>query len=162
MSGFVGRISKSAIFAAVIYVTRAIVIQEHAVLTAQRPASMSLPFKWELPGGKMEPGEAPEECVIRETLEELGLDVAVLKSLPYVDREFRGKHYRMLPYICEVTGGTLEVFEHEQAGWWPLHRLMELDWAPAEKMVMEQYMKLYPAPKMERIQPRMLSMELAC
>lgn len=98
----------------------------------------------------MESGETPETCLIRETIEELGLIVKVTTKLPPVDREFKGRHYRMLPYICEVTEGELEVFEHEKAGWWPLHRLMELDWAPAEKMVMESYRELYP---LENISP---------
>lgn len=128
----------------VIYVTRAIVIQRHCVLTAQRPESMSLPYTWELPGGKMEAGESPELCIVRETQEELGLEVRVLRQLPPVDRKFRGKHYRMLPMICEVVGGTLEVNEHAQAGWWPLHRIYELDWAPAERKVMEQYIQTHP------------------
>ena len=105
---------------------------------------MSLPLTWELPGGKLEAGESPEHCVIRETKEELGLDVRVVRALPPVDRIFRGKHYRMLPFICEAVGGKLEVFEHQQAGWWPLHRIYELDWAPVERKVMEQYIQTHP------------------
>lgn len=128
----------------VIYVTRAIVIHRNCVLTAQRPDSMSLPFTWELPGGKMEPGETPETCIVRETQEELGLQVRVIGQLPPVDRKFRGKHYRMVPMLCEWIGGTLEVHEHAQAGWWPLHRIYELDWAPAERKVMEQYIQTHP------------------
>lgn len=125
-----------------ILVTRGIIVQNGHVLAAQRPETMSLPLLWELPGGKVEPEELSEDCVVRETFEELMLHVEVVERLPHVDREFRGKHYRMLPYICELVGGKLRLVEHAAAVWQPLDRLFELEWAPAEEQVMRAYMAL--------------------
>lgn len=122
-----------------ILVTRGIIVQNGHVLAAQRPETMSLPLLWELPGGKVEPEELPEDCVVRETFEELMLHVEAIERLPHVDREFRGKHYRMVPYVCTVVGGKLRAVEHSQAIWQPLDRLFELAWAPAEEQVMRAY-----------------------
>ncbi len=103
---------------------------------------MSLPLLWELPGGKVEPEELSEDCVVRETFEELMLHVRVVERLPHVDREFKGKHYRMLPYICEVIGGKLRAVEHAQAIWQPVEQLFALEWAPAEEQLMRQFLAL--------------------
>lgn len=129
-----------------ILVTRGIVVQKGRVLAAQRPETMSLPLMWELPGGKLEPEELPEDCLVRETFEELMLHVEVRERLPHVDRIFREKHYRMLPYICEVVGGKLKPTEHAQALWQPLDQLFTLPWAPAEEILLQQFVALkYPA-----------------
>ena len=128
-----------------ILVTRGIIVQNGHVLAAQRPETMSLPLLWELPGGKVEPEELPDDCVVRETYEELMLHVQVIERLPHVDRQFRGKHYRMLPYTCEVIGGKLRAVEHAQAIWQPIERLFDLPWAPAEEEVMRAFVALrYP------------------
>jgi 8-oxo-dGTP diphosphatase len=126
----------------VILVTRGIIVQNDQVLAAQRPETMSLPLLWELPGGKLEPEELPEDCLVRETFEEMMLHVEVRDRLPHVDRMFRDKHYRMLPYVCEVVGGKLKPVEHAQAVWQPLDRLFELAWAPAEEMVLRAFVAL--------------------
>ena len=55
----------------------AIIERDGRVLAAQRSAAMTLPLKWEFPGGKIEAGESPEECLIRELMEELGVTVLV-------------------------------------------------------------------------------------
>lgn len=125
-----------------ILVTRGIIVQNGCVLAAQRSETMSLPLLWELPGGKTEPEELPEDCLVRETFEELMLHVEVRDRLPHVDRMFREKHYRMLPYVCEVVGGRLRCVEHAQALWQPLDNLMALPWAPAEEMVLRHFMAL--------------------
>lgn len=137
-----GGFGKNSIFAAVIYVTRAIVVREGRVLAAQRPLTMSLPLLWELPGGKLEPEEDPIECIHRETFEELCLKIRILDRLPSVDRTFREKHYRMIPYLCELAGGTMQVMEHAQATWQPVEKLFDLAWAPAEEMVLRRWMEV--------------------
>ena len=114
-------------------------MQNGCVLAAQRPETMSLPLLWELPGGKVEPEELAEDCVVRETFEELMLHVEVSERLPYVEREFKGKHYRMIPYVCHVLGGKLKAVEHAQVVWQPIDRLFEIEWAPAEELLMRAF-----------------------
>ena len=127
-----------------IYVTRAIILENATVLAAQRPESMSLPLKWELPGGKPEAGEDLETCLLRETWEELRLHIRILEQLPYYDREFRNKHYRIQPYLCVLTGGTMELMEHKAAVWQPIDKLFDLDWGPAEEKVLQHWVELLP------------------
>lgn len=103
---------------------------------------MSLPLLWELPGGKLEPGEDPIECIHRETFEELCLEIRILDRLQSVDRTFRDKHYRMIPYLCELAGGTMQVMEHAQATWQPIEQLFDLPWAPAEEMVLRRWVEV--------------------
>lgn len=122
-----------------ILVTRGIVIQKGFILAGQRSESMSLPLKWELPGGKLEPGETQEVCLIRETIEEFGLRINVLGKLEPVDTFRNGKHYHMLPFTCEVAGGVMEVTEHAQAIWCPIQKLFDLDWAPAEQILLKDW-----------------------
>ena len=129
-----------------ILVTRGIIVQNGRVLAAQRPETMSLPLLWELPGGKVEPEELMEDCVVRETYEELMLHVEVRERLPHIDRTFKGKHYRMVPYICEVVGGKLRAVEHAAVVWQPVTSLFELAWAPAEEELMRAYVAVkWPA-----------------
>ena len=129
-----------------IYVTRAIVVENASVLAAQRPETMSLPLKWELPGGKPEPGENLEECLHRESWEELRIELDILESLPYYDREFRNKLYRIQPYLCVRTGGEIQLMEHKAAVWQPMDRLFDLDWGPAEEKVLQHWYRLLPNP----------------
>lgn len=112
---------------------------------------MSLPLKWELPGGKPEEGEDLETCLIRETYEELRLHIRVKEQLPHVDREFRGKHYRIVPFICERIGGVIEVMEHKQATWQPMEDLFLLEWGPAEEKVLRQWVDALPVQLSEAV-----------
>ena len=102
---------------------------------------MSLAFKWELPGGKLEANEEPSDCLQRETMEELGLEVRIMEGLDPIERTYREKEYLMQPFVCEVTGGELVVFEHEQAVWIPIEDLFTLDWAPVEIKILSAWAK---------------------
>ena len=127
----------------VINVTKGIFVKNGCVLAAQRPATMSLAFKWELPGGKVEEGEDPHTCLQRETMEELGLEVIVDEQLDPVDRFFNDKHYRMLPFSGEICeGAVMTVYEHEQALWIPIDELNTYDWAPAEQLILNNWIEV--------------------
>lgn len=132
------------IFAPVIFVSRAIIVENDAVLSAQRPESMSLPLKWEIPGGKPEAGEDLESSLLRECYEELRIHVRVQERLPQVDREFRGKLYRIVPFLCERIGGRVQVMEHEQVVWQPIDQLFLLEWGPAEEQVLRHWVNALP------------------
>jgi 8-oxo-dGTP diphosphatase len=133
---------KRTIITTVIYVTRAIILQDNHVLAAMRPETMSLALKWDLPGGKLEAEESPEEALVRETMEEMNVLVRVLEPLPFVDRAFKGKHYRFLPYVCELISGTPVAMEHAEVRWQPIEQLFELDWAPGEELVLRKWAEM--------------------
>jgi 8-oxo-dGTP diphosphatase len=126
----------------VIYVTRAIILQDNHILAAMRPETMSLAFKWDLPGGKLEEDESPEEALVRETMEEMNVLVRLVEPLPFVDRAFKGKHYRFLPYVCELVSGTPIAVEHAEVRWQPIEHLFDLDWAPGEELVLRKWAEM--------------------
>ncbi|MEM7037356.1 MAG: (deoxy)nucleoside triphosphate pyrophosphohydrolase [Bacteroidota bacterium] len=116
-----------------ITVTCAIILFRGRVLAAQRSADMSLPLKWEFPGGKLEPGEAPEICVVREIEEELRLAVRVLERAPTVMHQIsETKEMELIPYVCIAETDVVELQEHAQVKWCDTEELGKLDWARAD------------------------------
>ena len=127
----------------IIPVTCALIYEQGKVLCAQRSERMALPLKWELPGGKVEAGESDSECLHREILEELGLEIEILETLEEsnytIDAE-RG--IRLIPFLCRITAGLAEAREHKEIRWVERSRLMELDWANADIPVVQRFMEM--------------------
>lgn len=87
---------------------------------------------WEFPGGKVEPGETPEEALKREIREELETDVAVGRFLGTVDYDYPKFHLTMHCYMCSIASGALELKEHKAATWLTKETLDSLAWLPAD------------------------------
>ena len=103
---------------------------------------MSLPLKWELPGGKVEPGETIEECLQREILEELGINIEILEKREFnLHKLDESKSIRLIPFLCQISGGTLELKEHNQIVWLEPQNLLTLDWAEADIPIVERFIK---------------------
>lgn len=122
-------------------VTCALIIKEKQLLCAQRSETMSLPLKWELPGGKIEPNESEEECLIREIEEELGLQIKVNNRLePNLHAIQPDKQILLIPFLCEIMGGNLLLAEHKDVIWHDFQKLMQLDWADADVPIIQRFM----------------------
>jgi 8-oxo-dGTP diphosphatase len=107
------------------------------ILVTQRSASMKLPLKWEFPGGKIEKGETAEECLIREIREELGIEIIIQNSLPFVEHHYDDFSIRLMPFICKINAGEIRLTEHAAFLWVERSELMEMDWAEADLPIME-------------------------
>jgi 8-oxo-dGTP diphosphatase len=123
-----------------IHVTCAIIERDGLVLAAQRSAAMSLPLKWEFPGGKIDPGESPEECLRRELVEEMGIHVCVGKSLPSNTHHYPTFIVTLYPFICSIESGEIVLHEHAAIAWLSSVELHTLDWAEADLPVIESYL----------------------
>jgi len=123
-----------------IHVTCAIIERDGLVLAAQRSAAMSLPLKWEFPGGKIDPGESAEECLRRELVEELGIHVSVGKSLPASTHRYPTFTVTLHPFVCSIASGDIVLHEHAAIDWLPPGQLQTLDWAEADWPVIEAYL----------------------
>ncbi len=123
-----------------IEVSCAIIEKDGLVLAAQRSERMSLPLKWEFPGGKIEPGESPEECLRRELLEEMGVSVTVGKSLPASTHHYPKVTVTLFPFVCTIVSGEIVLDEHAAIDWLPPEKLHTLDWAEADVPVIESYL----------------------
>ena len=122
-----------------IHVACAVIERNSLVLVAQRSAAMSLPLKWEFPGGKIEPGESLEECLCREIVEELGVSIEVSRSLQPTRHEYPDLTVTLYPFICSTSTDEITVNEHAAVVWLPPDRLHELDWAEADLPVLATY-----------------------
>ena len=87
---------------------------------------------WEFPGGKMEPGETPQEALARELKEELAVDVNVGEFLCTVDYDYPTFHLTMHCFYCSVIGGELTLLEHEASKWLKMTELHFVNWLPAD------------------------------
>ena len=96
---------------------------------------------WEFPGGKVEAGEIPQEALIREIQEELGTKIAVDEFLITVEYDYPEFHLSMDCFWCHVEEGNLSLFEHEASRWLPINDLRQVNWLPADIMVIEEIEK---------------------
>ena len=122
-----------------IHVTCAIIERDGLVLTAQRSRSMRMPLKWELPGGKIEPGESPEACLHRELMEEMELRVAVKQAMPLSTHEYPAFTVTLHPFVCEILSGEMTLNEHRAVAWLKPEELPALDWVEADRKIVAAY-----------------------
>jgi len=124
-----------------IQVACAIIEHNGRVLAAQRSEFMSLPLKWKFPGGKIDDGENPEECLIRELTEELNINVAVEFLLPPVNHDYTSFSVMLHPFICTIVSGKIILHEHKAIVWLSPQELPSLDWAAADIPVVFAYLE---------------------
>ena len=92
---------------------------------------------WEFPGGKIEEEETPEQALVREILEELDTLITVDRYLTTVEYDYPDFHLSMDCFWCSLKEGHLTLLEHEAAKWLPLSDLRQVDWLPADVLVVE-------------------------
>ncbi len=92
---------------------------------------------WEFPGGKVEPGETPKEALVREIREELDAEIEVGRFLTTVEYDYPAFHLSMDCFWCNRKNGHLTLLEHEAARWLPLENLWQVDWLPADVLVVK-------------------------
>ena len=118
----------------VIVAACALLDREGAVLLAQRPPGRPLAGLWEFPGGKVEAGEQPEEALIRELREELGLEIAKedLTPLTFASHAYPDFHLLMPVYLCRRWRGHLTAHEGQELLWVRPDTLHLYDMPPAD------------------------------
>lgn len=123
----------------IITVTCAIIFYRGKVLAAQRSQSMALPGKWEFPGGKVEAGEDPEACLIREIREEISIEIRILRGLQFSDYSYSlDKMIRLIPFFATWESGEICLLEHQQVAWLGQEELFSMDWAEADVPIVHE------------------------
>jgi 8-oxo-dGTP diphosphatase len=122
-----------------IHVACALIERDGLVLAAQRSATMSLPLKWEFPGGKLEAGESPEECLRRELVEELGVAVSIGLPLPRLTHSYDLFTVTLYPFVCSLESEQITLHEHAAIAWLLPEELHTLDWLEADLPIISTY-----------------------
>ncbi|HSV56958.1 MAG TPA: (deoxy)nucleoside triphosphate pyrophosphohydrolase [Magnetospirillaceae bacterium] len=110
-----------------------IAVRSGHYFVARRKAGGSLGGKWEFPGGKCEPGELPEEALVREYREELGLNARPGACLGVSDFLSRGRAFRLNAFLVEFEGEPTFLAEHQETRWVTRDELESLDFAPSDR-----------------------------
>lgn len=93
---------------------------------------------WEFPGGKIEPGETPEDALVREICEELAVDVSVGELISTIEYDYPAFHLSMDCFWCSVQSGEIVLREHEAARWLTRTELDSVEWLPADMELIER------------------------
>lgn len=124
-----------------IHVVAAIIQNENKIFATQRGYGE---FKdgWEFPGGKIEPGETPEQALVREIQEELDTLIEVGELMDTVEYDYPTFHLSMECFLCTVKEGDLVLKEHEAARWLTREELDDVAWLPADLGLIEKLKRL--------------------
>lgn len=108
------------------------------LITQRKSDDPTIPGLWEFPGGKIEEGETAEECLAREIVEELDLEVAVNDQILVNKHEYPSKTIRLHFFNCEYVSGKLKLNDHDDAKWINGEEIKEYEFAPADIPILEQ------------------------
>ena len=111
-------------------------------LISQRNAGDTLGSRWEFPGGKKNPKESFEDCVARETKEELGIEVAVGKKFMEVRKKYGKKVVWLNFYLCSHRAGRPRAIDCQRVLWADVGELKNFDFPPANERVIEKLLEL--------------------
>jgi len=128
----------------VLVVAAALVDSDGRVLIAQRPEGKSMAGLWEFPGGKIEADERPEDALIRELKEELGIAVkeACLAPFTFASHTYGAFHLLMPLYVCRRWQGSVSGREGQKLAWVRPHQLKEYPMPPADEPLIPMLLDL--------------------
>ena len=121
-------------------VVAAVIERDGLILIAQRKRTGQHPLKWEFPGGKVEPEEIPENALVRELVEELGIRVTVGPEIGRYEFQYEGRWPVMLMfYRVTQFSGEPKNLDFEQILWVPRERLLDYDFLEGDAEFLKTY-----------------------
>lgn len=116
----------------IIHVVAAAIMKDNKFLCAKRPTGKALAGFWEFPGGKLEPGENPEDALIREIKEEFNADIQIISFVNEASYDYDFGTVIMKTYITKLVSESLELLEHDDMAWLEPKEFDTLTWAPVD------------------------------
>lgn len=126
-----------------IKVSAGVLIDNGKVLITRRASKENFAGGWEFPGGKLELGETPQQCLARELKEELNIDVAVGDFCTEVTHKYEAICVNLIAYYCAMIKGEISLSVHDQYQWIKIEDLLEYDLLPADVPIAEKVMEDY-------------------
>ena len=123
-------------------VVGAAIVRDARVLAARRTSPAATAGRWELPGGKVEPGESRSEALVREVGEELGVAIAVVRWL--AGEEPVGDRYLLRVALAALEGGEPRPTEHDRVRWLAADELDDVDWLDADRPFVRELSQVLP------------------
>jgi mutator protein MutT len=112
--------------------TAALIRRGNRILLVRRGEGGDLGGCWELPGGKTDPGERPEEALKRELREELGVEAVVGPAVGRAEFDHRGRRFTLIGYEVALAEQEIELIEHEASGYYTVAAALRLRLAPSD------------------------------
>ncbi|HPW66317.1 MAG TPA: (deoxy)nucleoside triphosphate pyrophosphohydrolase [Salinivirgaceae bacterium] len=123
-----------------IYVCCAIIKKNGKILAAKRKQTGLRGGMWEFPGGKIEKNETPEQCIKREIIEELGMEIELIKKLPTVKHCYNDINIKLIPFFASALSEITRLESHEEADFFEEAELLNLKWSEADRLVLHQWL----------------------
>ena len=124
-------------------VTAAIIYNEEKILITRRAPGEKHAGWWEFPGGKIETGETPEQCLKRELMEELAVETVIGEQLAESIFEYETGAIRLLAYRTEILSGDLTLRVHDRMQWVSAEELKKFKLLPADQPIAEKLERLH-------------------
>lgn len=124
-----------------IEVVAAIIVRDGRIFATQRGYGDWKGW-WEFPGGKIEPGECPQEALKREIQEELEAEITVGELLETVEWDYPAFHLTMHCFMCTLESETMNLKEHEASAWLTKENLRSVKWLPADDIILEKLSRI--------------------
>jgi len=116
-------------------VTCAIIIQKDKFLVTQRDGNSDHPFQWEFPGGKIKDQESPEDCIKREIMEELSIEVTILRKMFSVTHDYGFKKIKLIPFLCSLNTGEIRLNDHHDFQWISMDEIGNIELCEADRLL---------------------------
>lgn len=124
-----------------IEVVAALIVQDGKFMICQRPLQKSCPLEWEFPGGKIEQGETPEQALVRECQEELGITVDVGEAYTDTYCDYPDKNVHLTLYRCTIKEGLPLLLEHHDFTWVTAADMAKYTFIPGDIQIVEKLQK---------------------
>lgn len=128
-------------------VVAAVIRKDDKIFCCQRGPKGECAFKWEFPGGKIEPGETKEEALVREIKEELNCNINIEKFITTINHEYNTFSLTMHVYLCSLKDDEPILLEHKSSVWCDKDKLNDLDFAEADYKFLDKIKKIIDAEK---------------